>query len=118
MLAQIHPEKYPFIKDSIKGILFLSTPHRGSEIVEWPILLANILNTSLYLTSGFHGSARTDLLKSLERNSKELREISDNFSSQVKSIKIISCYEQNKTTVGRAVSSLVSLYRTFYITYR
>jgi len=107
VLAQIHPEKYPFIKDSIKGILFLSTPHRGSESVEWPQLLAKILNASLYLTAGLHGSARTDLLKSLERNSKELRGISDNFSSQVKCIKIISCYEQNKTTVGRALLSLI-----------
>jgi len=107
VLAQIHPDRYPVIQDAISGIIFLSTPHRGSDSVEWPKLLANILDTSLYLTSGFHGSTRRDLLKSLERNSKELRTVSDNFSSQVKNIKIISFYEQNKTPVGRALSSLI-----------
>ena len=96
------------MKDSIKGILFLSTPHRGSESVHWAILLANILNASLYLTSGLHGSARKDLLESLQSNSPVLRDVSDNFSSQVKNIKIVSFYEQNKTAIGVAPPSLVN----------
>jgi hypothetical protein len=99
-MARLDAEDYLFIQDSVKGILFLSTPHRGSESVKWPLLLANIVNVS-----GL-GSARDDLLKSLEKDSEELLAISTSFRNQVRGAKIISCYETNTAPL---LSSLVSL---------
>lgn len=98
-VARLDAKDYPFIQESVKGIIFLSTPHRGSDSVKWPLLLANILNASSL------GSARKDLLKSLERNSEELLSISKNFRNQVEGVRIISFYEQNTTP---PFSSLVS----------
>ena len=98
-VARLDAKDYPFIQNSVKGILFLSTPHRGSDSVKWPLVLANILNASSL------GLARKDLLKSLERNSEELLSISKNFRNQVEGVRIISFYEQNTTP---PLSGLVS----------
>lgn len=95
VVARLDANDYLFIQDSVKGILFLSTPHRGSDSVRWPLLLANVVKASLSLGSGL--SVRNDLLESLKRNSEELQGISINFRNQVKEVKIISCYEQSTT---------------------
>lgn len=81
----------------MKAIIFLSTPHRGSPAITWPVLLANIANVSLSAGSGFWGRARSDLIRNLEKDSTMLHEISVNFRNQVAGIKMVSCYEQNAT---------------------
>jgi len=75
----------------------LGTPHCGSDAIKWPQLLANISTVCLYTFSGLTGSTRKDLLHNLERNSDTLKDISPDFSTQVKDIKIFSCIEQHTT---------------------
>lgn len=36
-------DEFPFLRSSVKGMFFLGTPHRGSDAVRWPQLLADIL---------------------------------------------------------------------------
>lgn len=112
MTATIHKEKYPFMqKSSIKSIMFLTTPQRGSDSAEWATRLANISNASLFLASGLLGSARTDLLAGLEKNSEALRRLCVNFASQTKNIKIASFYETEMIPVRKGFwGSLVTIH--------
>jgi hypothetical protein len=75
----------------------MGTPHRGSDAIRWPQLLANISTVGLYVSSGLTGSTRKDLLQNLEQNSETLKTISTEFRNQAKDIKIFSCIEQHTT---------------------
>jgi hypothetical protein len=53
----------------VKGIMFLGTPHRGSDVAYWTRILRNLAN------GAFRGSLRADLLQDLERKSPVLGDI-------------------------------------------
>jgi hypothetical protein len=91
----------------------MSTPHRGSESIRWPLLLANIGNVTL--PSSYPGAFRADLLRSLEKNSEALQTISTNFRNPMSRIKIISFVEQEVTPPlsQRVCPLLVSLESVF-----
>jgi hypothetical protein len=90
----IDAEDYANIRDSVIGILFLGTPHRGSSTTQFPLVLANIMNVvALPGTTRFTGQMRVDLIK----NSDVLKELSTNFRYQVSNIEIISFIEQKTT---------------------
>lgn len=110
VLARIHTQKYPFLQESIKGIIFLSTPHRGSSSAGWAKMLANIVNTTgtAFLTSGISGLVRTNFLDALDKNSDQLRIISEEFSSQVNHVTLVSFYEMENTQVMSVAACLVS----------
>ncbi|KFZ03761.1 hypothetical protein V502_10684 [Pseudogymnoascus sp. VKM F-4520 (FW-2644)] len=95
--ARLDAVDYGFITGSTRGILFLSTPHRGSEATKWPELLSNVVNVATAVPSAFTGSCRTDLLRSLQKNSGELGNIATDFRNQMKGVKIVSFLEQNST---------------------
>jgi len=95
--ALIDNEIYDNIRTSVIAILFLGTPHRGSEETGFPLVLTSIANVALAGTSRFVGSMRSDLIKSLEKDSKILKDISTNFRGQTRDIKIASFIEQNRT---------------------
>jgi hypothetical protein len=88
---------YENIRTSVTAILFLGTPHRGSEETGFPLVLTAIANVALAGASRFVGSMRSDLIKSLERDSKILKDISTNFRHQTGDIKIASFIEQKRT---------------------
>ncbi|KAH8744950.1 nb-arc and ankyrin domain-containing protein [Hyaloscypha finlandica] len=97
-IARLEDEdEFPFLRTSIRGIFFLGTPHRGTDAIRWPQLLANISTVSLYVLSGLTGSTRKDLLQNLDQNSEILKTISTEFRNQAKDIKIFSCIEQRAT---------------------
>jgi hypothetical protein len=85
---------YSSIHKSVTTILFLGTPHRGSEEGTFPSALADIANVALVGTSRFVGSMRSDRIKSLQKDPKILKEISTNFRKQTRGIKIASFIEQ------------------------
>jgi hypothetical protein len=93
----IDNEVYENIRTSVIAILFLSTPHCGSSEIVIPLVLTSIANVALAGTSRFVGSMRTDLIKSLEKDSKILKDISTAFRNQTHNIKIASFIEQNCT---------------------
>ena len=97
IIALIDSEMYNNIRTSVTAILFLGTPHRGSEETGFPLVLTNIANVALVGTSRFVGSMRSDLIKSLEKDSKILKDISTNFRNQTRDIMIASFVEQKLT---------------------
>ena len=82
--AYVNPE-YALLANNIKGVVFLGTPHRGSD-------LANILN--LILTISF--SSRS-FVKQLNSNSEGIRAINNSFVHRVDSLKLVSFFETENT---------------------
>jgi|SRR5450432_540385 len=101
-MALIDNELYENIRTSVTAILFLGTPHRGSGETGFPLVLTTIANVALAGTSRFVGSMRSDLIKSLEKDCKILKDISTNFRNQTQSIKIASFIEQNHTPPAKS----------------
>ncbi|KFY81883.1 hypothetical protein V500_11000 [Pseudogymnoascus sp. VKM F-4518 (FW-2643)] len=95
--AKLDDEDFGNITKSVAGITFLSTPHRGSSQAGFPALLATVANVELSGTSRYVGSMRSDLIKSLEKGSKSLNDISTNFRNQIGNMKIASFIELDKT---------------------
>src|SRR5438876_1449824 len=89
-------------------IVFMGTPHRGSQIAAALGPLAAFANfwLDVSLTSIFAGSMRTDLIHMLSRDSAKLDEINESFKQRTKRMTIISCYERVKPPGS---SSLVRL---------
>jgi hypothetical protein len=93
---------YGHILHSTTGIIFLATPHRGSELVSWSLLFANIVNGT---TLG-HG-LRKELLRGLDRKSDALLEVARQFVHRATGLKIMTFTE---TMVERPLTTLVSIY--------
>ena len=104
--ARLDLDNYGDIQESTRGCLFLATPHRGSESVLWPSILANIANVAFAASSSFSGSFRSDLLNALKNGSVELGLISQQFKHLMANIRVVSFLEQNITApFGKRVSS-------------
>ena len=78
-------------------IVFLSTPHRGSESAEWASIMANVVKASTYTIAAWTGSVRKDLLDTLKKDSKELTDLAKEVRSLISKSIIISCYETLST---------------------
>ena len=96
-IATLNRTLYGDIADACYGIAFLSTPHRGSDATSLPKILANIANLAFPLLSGLIGRSRSDLIKMLEIDGKELQDLSTDFVNRLFSIKVASFVEQLKT---------------------
>lgn len=85
----------------------MGTPHRGSDIAAFAVHLAALTNLGLTVSgaSFFVSPMRTDLLKSLARESSMLGSIQDSFRHLVANLIIISCYE---TEIVNGLQRLVS----------
>jgi hypothetical protein len=101
-MAHESDNTYGDISKSCKGIIFMGTPHRGTDIASWGTLLSRLAN-ALTLSS----TVRTDLFKDLETGSKTLQVISRQFVQRGSLIRIVSFYEREGT--GSA-NVLVSCY--------
>lgn len=103
MIARLDSNLYPGVQGSTKGIVFLSTPHRGSGSTDAPITLGKALNATLMFTPSSVRSTRTDLLETLKSNSDELKRLATDFRNQAMGIKIVSCYKINITPPLKAL---------------
>ncbi|KAF4437144.1 ankyrin repeats (3 copies) domain-containing protein, partial [Fusarium austroafricanum] len=81
---------------SVAGVIFLGRPHRGSRVASQARLLSKIVNTA---TLG--AGARSDLIKTLQVSSMELKAVSRHARYPLKSLVIVSFYEQQPT--GRSM---------------
>jgi hypothetical protein len=90
-------DDFPAVQGATKGIIFLSTPHRGSNSAKGPKVLADVLNNILSLGSGSFGSFRSDLLEALSKDSSELKTLAIDFRKRAVDIKIVSFYETDAT---------------------
>ncbi|KAK0612792.1 hypothetical protein B0T17DRAFT_583367 [Bombardia bombarda] len=99
IIAHEEDAHYGSIARSTLGIIFMGTPHRGSELVPWTILFSNIVNVA---TLG--RGARKTLLRQLDSKSTALMDISRQFVHRATPLKILSFVEQQ---VERPLTVLV-----------
>ena len=85
-------DEYRFIVAQIHGVLFLSTPHRGTNLAE---ILNRILSISIFTG---HGSKQ--YLAELNRNSLALEDLNEVFRNVASKLHIFSFYETLQTLVG------------------
>ncbi|KAL8769894.1 MAG: hypothetical protein Q9194_005323 [Teloschistes cf. exilis] len=90
ILAQ-NDSHYEAIVKSTRAILFLSTPHRGTNLAE---LLNKILSVSL-----FNHSAK-QYIAELRQNSPALQDINEQFRNIAPHLQIFSFFETQQTAVG------------------
>ncbi|KAJ5159113.1 phosphorylase superfamily protein [Penicillium coprophilum] len=84
---------YPEIEKSTQGIIFLGTPHRGSDNAKWGQIISRI--------GAIGGSTQTEHLNVLRQNSQALLELSDTFLDLAKNprLQTVSFYETQKMKV-------------------
>ena len=87
-----------FVAARCRAMIFLSTPHRGSDF-------ASTLNKML--TAGSKRAPKFLLIKDLERSSKLLDSINEDFRHVADRLKLVSFYETRKTSLGSVSSILI-----------
>ena len=89
IIAHERSDRYETLSRDVYGVMFMGTPHRGSDVAFWSKFFRSFANT---LTLG---NIRTSLLKDLEPKSETLSAISSAFVERGKRLqKIFSFYEQ------------------------
>ena len=83
-------EKYQNLLRSTTGIMFMGTPHDGADAAKLASTIANIANTITTLN--------TNNIKTLERDSVPLQEISRSFGF-LKDLRVITVIESDKTRI-------------------
>ena len=83
-----HGNTFRDIRLSTAGIIFLGTPHQGSEAAVYGVWLAQVM-----------GQDKT-LLESLRRNSPALHEIARDFEASYSNVDIVCFYEDKDASYG------------------
>ncbi|KKY39000.1 putative nacht and wd domain protein [Diaporthe ampelina] len=84
-------DEYKDMVSKIKAVLFLSTPHRGTD-------LADILNK--ILSGSVFGHSPKDYVNELTKKSPTIDELNEQFRHHAAKLQIFSFYETLTTTVG------------------
>ncbi|KAI1754650.1 hypothetical protein F4782DRAFT_539058 [Xylaria castorea] len=84
-------QEYRQLMSNIKSVLFLATPHRGTD-------LAKTLNR--VLSSSVFGHTSKDYVTELTRNSITINELNDSFRHHASKLEIFSFYETLGTQIG------------------
>ena len=74
-----------------KAVIFMGTPHHGADAAAWANFAAQALRALQMGTA-----TNTNLLSDLQKNSKTLAQISQQFVERGSSLKIKTFYETNK----------------------
>ena len=90
ILGQSDPQ-YQDIVQSVRSIVFLSTPHRGTNLAE---LLNKILSVSLF------NHSPKKYITELKQNSPALQDINELFRNIAPKLQIVSLYETQPTSIG------------------
>jgi len=75
--AQPYKQDLKTVYDSTRGIIFMGTPHRGSDYADWGIIVRNIA-----VAAGFDASDR--ILRDLKIDSPTLDTLSEDFAEMLK----------------------------------
>ncbi|GFF73987.1 hypothetical protein IFM60648_04080 [Aspergillus lentulus] len=94
-------EEQERVQQSVYGILFLGTPHNGSSLAATGKVLANIVAT--------FSPIRTPraLIRTLQKDSEALLEITEDFLKRRKKIRLVSFYELEFTSIGPFLRKLI-----------
>lgn len=90
-------DEYFSMLSKVHGIMFLSTPHRGSSPVA-------TLNSLLSLT----GLSRKVYVSELDPNSTSIEDINEQFRGICESWKLVSLYETKMTKLSPGIRRMVS----------
>jgi len=96
MQGQYDPE-YKAIVDAISAIIFLSTPHRGTNLAE---TLNRILQASII-------SSSKQFISELTKNSFTLQKLNEQFRHVAPKLDIVSFYETQMTPIGLSRNKIV-----------
>jgi hypothetical protein len=98
-MTVVDPTRFSNIRTSTAAIFFLATPHCGSDPAKMLSVCADILNIPITSTgfARFSGKLRSDMIKTLAPGSTTLLDISSDFKSHPRNIKIFSFLEQKST---------------------
>jgi hypothetical protein len=88
ILAHERSERYSSISKDTFGVIFMGTPHRGSDAAFWGKFFGSIADV---LTLG---SIRTQLLQDLQPKSSCLGNICSQFVERAQSLRIFTIYER------------------------
>ncbi len=88
----LQAERYKNLAKSVSGVVFLGCPHRGSRVASPAQVLSKIINVA---TLG--RAIRSSLLKTLERSSEQLQDISRKAVQLLAPLTIVSFYETRLT---------------------
>ena len=86
-----HDENYRELIRAVSGIVFLSTPHRGSNLAE---VLNKILSACIFAFSP------KQYISELSINSATLQDINEQFRNLAPNVSMVSFYETLKTAIG------------------
>ncbi|KAJ4319205.1 hypothetical protein N0V84_006487 [Fusarium piperis] len=90
--------RYDDVRRCTRGVLFLGTPHRGSDLASWGTMLSAMLKAASFGTS-----TDTQLPKDLEPDSRDLERISQSFKARSAGLRIYSFYETEKMDFMKTV---------------
>ena len=110
MITAHEDERFAEVLKMTRAIMFMGTPHRGSDIASSLKPLIAAINFGLKYTGGsaIAGTMRADLIEMLACNSNALDAINESFVHRVKNKQIVSCYElERPENMNQLVSSTV-----------
>ena len=87
-MVAVHGVRYNDIRFSMAGIIFLGTPHQGSEAAKYGLWFARMQGLE------------TRLLESLRRNSDDLHHIARDFEASYADADIVCYYEDKDASYG------------------
>ncbi|KAH0551180.1 hypothetical protein GP486_007490 [Trichoglossum hirsutum] len=100
-IATLTDSIYRNVREYCYGIIFLSTPHRGSTGTSFPKLLTGVVNLATPILSRFIGRNRKELIELLDKDAPGLEQMSLDFSDNLFNIGIASFVEEMITTPAR-----------------
>ncbi|KAK6708877.1 hypothetical protein SNK04_009822 [Fusarium graminearum] len=104
--AHENDDLYGELLKSIRGVVFLATPHRGSGTANLASICGSIVNS--FASAGLGPRAvRTDLLKTLIYDSDALQDLTMSARNRLGNIHVVSFYETLPLSMGPLSSSLV-----------
>jgi hypothetical protein len=104
IIAHERSDRYESLSRDVYGVMFMGTPHRGSDVAFWSKFFRSFVNT---LTLG---NLRTELLKNLEPKSEVLGSISSAFIERARGLQKIFSFYERQTIAGVLVCTKIRLY--------
>lgn len=99
MIAHNEESTFEQVTKAIVGIVFLGTPHRGSQTANIAVVLGSILNVCRKAVSAgtLVRGARTDLLDHLSYDSQKLQDLFLSSQNRLNKLAIVSFHETYAT---------------------
>jgi len=105
VLAHEQDELYGGIFNATYAIVFLGTPHGGTDVAK---LVGHVINACLHVSrsGGVAGIARIDVRDSLSNDSDALKILATSFRNRLQGLRILTFYE---TEITPPLAQLVSV---------